>query len=707
MRDLLFEIGSEEIPSRFFPQALKQLSDLAGNALREKRLDCQAISVFATPRRLALHVKGLVEEQKDIQEKVKGPSCRVAFDDKGEATKAAHGFARSHGVSLDSLTVERINGTEYLVVAKETKGEKTSNLLTEVLPELVANITFPKPMYWEDKSTRFARPIRWLVALFGEEHILFSYAGVSTGQETRGHRFLAPGPFTVKSPSHYFSMLTENHVVLCQDERRALIRSQIQKAAYDCGGEPLIEESLLEEVNYLVESPLAVIGSFSAEFLTLPQEVLVTVMQVHQRYFPVLAPGREKLIPYFIVIGNTCAENLSTVRRGNERVLRARLSDARFFFDEDRRVALEEYVGRLKNIVFHKELGTVYDKQQRISSLVGYLSQMLGVKAEEAEKAKRVAALCKADLATSMVSEFPELQGVMGREYAFLSHEVHDVAVGIYEHYLPRFTGDALPETTAGMLVSLADKFDTIAGCFKIGIEPTGSQDPYALRRRAQGVLALLLEGSCDLELEPLLNKALDLFAPDGKNEGQNEERNCERDRDSLLRKITGFFRQRIRYVLKERGLAYDTVEAVLGADGHVSNPLLFYRRAVALDKVRSLPLFQDLVGVYIRIANLASKAAPEKEPVMSMLKEEKEKDLYEAYCCLSGRLSDLWEKQKYYTYLTELASLQQPVDAFFDEVMVMVEDEPLRCNRLALLKSLQKLFLQVADLGKIQEQKL
>ncbi|MGI6097335.1 MAG: glycine--tRNA ligase subunit beta [Dethiobacteria bacterium] len=690
-RELLLEIGTEEIPSRFLPSALKQLSTVGGEAFQDARLEYQKITVFATPRRLVLYVEGLAKKQADIREKIKGPARCIAFTETGEATKAGKGFARSQGVSIQELEIDTLNGTEYVFAVKETRGELTLNLLPQILPRVISKLSFPKPMYWESREIRFARPIRWLLALYGEEMIPFQFAGLTAGRETRGHRFLAPGPFTVKDPAHYFQLMKESNVILDQEKRQALIRQQVDDAANKCGGRPLIDEDLLEEVNYLVEKPQAVIGSFSTDYLSLPQEVLITTMKVNQRYFPVLARGQEELLPYFIVISNTSAENAINVQRGNEKVLRARLSDARFFFEEDQRQPLESYRERLKGIIFQEELGSIYDKQQRIKSLAVHLAHQLSLESNEIKKVERVADLCKADLATNMVSEFPELQGIMGREYALLSAEDKEVAMGIYEHCLPRFADDNLPKTVPGMLVSIADKLDTIAGCFKIGIEPTGSQDPYALRRQALGITAILVEGRINLELEPLVRKALNQF---------NKEQNVK---DKLVEKITAFFPQRIRFLLGKKGFLHELIDAVLGADGLI-NPALMHRIISILQKWLNRQEFKNVLSAYTRVANIANKATADREPRSALLQEDSEKGLYERYLQASSRLQDLWANKDYDAYIKELSSLREPIDLFFDNVMVMVEDKELRQNRLALLKSLQQLYLRIADFSKIKD---
>ncbi|RLB07319.1 MAG: glycine--tRNA ligase subunit beta, partial [Deltaproteobacteria bacterium] len=505
-KGMLLEVGTEEIPSLFIPKALDAMKEILKNEMDAQRVDYGEIKAVGTPRRLALFAE-LEQRQRPLEKERLGPPKNVAFDTQGRPTKAALGFAQREGVRVDDLEIVHTGKGEYLCVRKQEAGRQTREILSEVLPRLIASIPFPKSMRWSDLELRFARPIHWILALFDAEVVPFTMENLTSASFTRGHRFLHPDLIEVKGFKDYLEGLRQASVVVDPEERRELIRRRVREAAQKVGGRPLEDEDLLEEITYLVEYPVAICGRFDNGYLDLPKEVLITAMQQHQRYFPVV-DGQGRLLPYFVAVSNIMARDMEVVREGNERVLRARLADAQFFFQEDQKVPLEQRVQELKGVIFQAKLGTSYEKVIRIRELALRLAEELAP--EDKEVVARGAYLCKADLVTEMVGEFPHLQGVMGREYALRSGEDPAVAQVIFEHYLPRFAGDALPSTKAGDMVSIADKLDTIIGCFGVGLIPTGASDPFALRRQALGIIHIILDKGYTISLQKMITMALE-----------------------------------------------------------------------------------------------------------------------------------------------------------------------------------------------------
>lgn len=684
---LLMEIGCEEIPSRFIPRAMEQLENEAASLLAENRLKHGLIETWATPRRLVIQVSDLGMKQPDLVEKVKGPPVDRAYDDQGQPTKALQGFIKNHGVTMEQIEEETIKKARYIVVEKEVAGIDTTELLPDLLPRLIQKLNFPRPMYWQSKEVRFARPIRWILALYKNEPIYFNFAGIEAGQLTYGHRFLAPGPFEIDSVENYFRCLEKNYIVVDQERRRSMILEQLEEKAEEKGGKALVEEGLLEEVTYLVEYPVAVDGTFDPAFLDLPQEVPITSMQNHQRYFPVVEKDSGKLMPCFVGISNNRFHE--NIRKGYAKVLQARLADGRFFFNEDRKESLENYVEKLNGVIFLEQLGSVDKKRERLIKLAEIIGTKINIPVEQIEKAKRTAHLCKADLVTNMVKEFPELQGVMGREYAALSGEEKEVATAIYEHYQPRFTGDEMPATVEGALVSLADRIDTLAGCFAIGIQPTGSQDPYALRRQAQGAVAILLGFKMEISLEEYINAALDAL--------ENTLQLDAGQRAIVKNNLYDFLIQRIRFVLRDRGTDHDVTEAVLAVPFRSTYDL--FKKASVLEDYMKGPLLDDVIIAYNRVANLSQKA--EGHDIEKKLFEHaSEKELFSSLKTAEGAINEI---SNYDEALEHLQHLKLPVDHFFDNVMVMTEDQELRDNRLNLLAALKRTFNRVADFSKLQ----
>jgi len=704
-KDFLLEIGVEELPARFLDPALAQLKELAENALAEKRLQWRKINTCGTPRRIALYVEELAEKQAPLEQDVKGPAAKVAFGPEGRPTRAAEGFARSQGVAVSELVLKKVGPVEYVFARKREEGRTAAAVLAEIAPGLITGIHFPKPMRWGALEVRFARPIRWIVALYGADLVDFHFAGLSAGRITYGHRFLAKGPLTLAEPRDYFARMRDGWVMLDPVGRRAETWRQVQSLAASAGGFVEENEDLLNEVTNLVEYPTALMGGFSPDYLRLPKEVLVTAMREHQRYFPVVNKDGG-LLPRFIAVKNGAADHLDIVRAGNERVLRARLSDANFFYQEDRKTPLAEKVPALKKIVFQESLGTVYDKVVRVSQLAEYLAGILGASAAEKKQVLRAAYLAKADLVTSMVYEFPELQGIMGKEYALQSGEQPSVAEAIIEHYRPRFAGDALPLTLPGRILSMADKMDNIAGCFAIGIQPSGSQDPYALRRQALGVCHILLAGEIEISLWELIARAYKGFA--GKV-------TLKLDQDTVRQEVAEFFRLRLRGIFGDCDFSYDTIDAVLAAGCDNPNDALL--RAGALAEFRRETTFTALHTAFVRANNLSKNlktdlldrrsnirtGAVEFLPIYAeILSDPAEKELDRALAAVRKKAPALLGKKEYRALLTEIAALQSPLETFFNAVLVMAEDEKVRSNRLALLKNLVLLVNNVADLSKI-----
>ena len=677
-KDLLLEIGTEEIPAHFMPGILQQLKEKAENKFKQLHIDTNGIKTLGTPRRLALLVNDLAEKQADISTEHKGPSVKIAFDENGKPTKAAAGFARGKNIPVDELTVK--DGYVYAVVHEH--GENTADLLTHILPELIEELNFPKNMRWGDLDFRFVRPIRWFVALFDDQIIPFTLANVTSGNKTRGHRFLSDGEHVIPNAAAYEKTMDGLSIIVDQNKRRAMIEAQIKSLAAQNGGTAQITDDLLEEVTYLVEYPTALCGKFEDKYLKLPKEAVITPMREHQRYFPVIdKDGR--LLPLFITVRNGGQTSLSTVQHGNERVLRARLADAQFFFDEDRKKTLADYLDKLKTVVFQEGLGSVYDKAQRLEKLTTYLGSVFSIDDADLKAAARAALLAKADLVTSMVCEFTELQGIMGREYALLDGEGPAVAQAIDEHYMPRFAGDKLPGTVPGQLVSLSDKIDNITATFSRGLIPTGSQDPFALRRQALGIVNTLIESGRNMSLTAFINESMSLLNV------------AEEKRPKLLSDILSFMKLRLKTVLSDAGIRYDVIDAVIDDTDDV---YAVYQKALAVaDKLNA----QDLTGViqsFVRVSNIAKENILTVDPALFSCQEETL--LYNNYLDVLNNVNNL--KNNYCAVIDKLAALATPIDSFFDKVMVMDKDEKIRNNRLALLKNIDNLIKGTADFSKI-----
>ena len=678
-RDLLFEIGTEEIPAHVMPHLLEDLAQLAETMLKEHRLSYEKVRTLGTPRRAALIVTGLAERQEDVNTETRGPSVAIAFDADGNPTKAGAGFARGQGVDPSAL----IQRDGYVYASVHESGAATAELLTSLLPDLVRAIPLPNSMRWGDLDFRFIRPIRWFVALYGTEIVPFTLAGVTSGNHSRGHRTLAPADFVITSAADYEAACEKAYIIVDPERRRAMICEQITETAKACGGTAEITPDLLEEVLYLVEYPTALSGSFEEKYLALPAEAVITPMRDHQRYFPVKAADGS-LLPVFITVRNGGKEHLDVVAHGNERVLRARLADAQFFFDEDRRKSLAEHREKLKTVVFQQGLGSMYEKTKRLMGLVTPIVEEIAPDDAAYEvmssDARRAAELSKADLVTGMVTEFTELQGIMGREYALLDGEKPAVARAIDEQYMPRFAGDELPQTPLGFALSVADKIDNIVGTFSRGKIPTGSQDPFALRRQALGLVLMLIEQESRLLLSDLVDEACDLYALD------------EDKREKMQADVADFIRLRLKNVLTERGVRYDVQEAVLVDVDFVANVPV---RAAYVERLLKENGADALVQSFVRVGNIA-RMAERTTLDTDLFQAAEEGALLSAYENAAAARAEGGDT------LAAERSLAQAIDAFFDAVMVMDKDARIKINRLTLLKTIDDYLLETADYSKI-----
>ena len=687
VNDFLLELGMEEIPAKFSPGAMTQLEEQARKRFAELRLTYKDIEILATPRRLALLVTGLEEKQADLSMEVKGPALKAAYDANDNPTKAAQGFAKGQGVLVENLFVQELNGVPYVYARKSEIGLETRALLPQLAIDMITSLHFPKPMRWGTHDFRFARPIRWIVALYGTEVVSFEFVGLQSGRTSRGHRTLVTGDIVIEKPSAYREALRQAYVIADPKERRADILAQIKVLAEKVGGEVPDDDDLLGEVIHLVEYSTALLGEVAPEYMHLPESVITTPMREHQRYFPVRAKDG-KLLPYFITVRNGSDFALDKVKAGNEKVLKARLEDAAFYYREDQKVPLAELVPKLGKIVYHEKLGTVEQRVDRLRGLSRFMATKRDFDAGKQEEIDRTAFLAKADLVTLMVGDFPELQGIMGADYAKASGEKPEVCQGILEHYQPRSAGDGLPSSDSGRVVSLADKLDAIVGAFSIGIQPTGSQDPYALRRQAQGVIAILLDSGWEYSLNQLLRESYALLAGQG---------GALLPMDDVMPLLQDFFQQRVRFVLQEQGLRYDTVDAVLVLGSDDVNRVV--KRARLLSDKREEEAFSLYAQTYTRCFNLTKKELTQTFDA-SVLVDETEIALAKGIlACREG--FDQAIAQGDYEEAYDLAwELVPQIEALFSAVMIMVDDETLKTARLALLGQCVEILGCLGDLS-------
>lgn len=689
-RTLAFEIGTEEIPAFDLAGAVKQLSTMVPSLLDDAAIPHGAVKIFSSPRRLIVIAEEIPEATEEKNEVFKGPSAKIAFDAEGNPTKAAQGFARGKGVDPSSLVVE----DGYVYARTHTPSVNVASLLSSVLNKIIHGLSWPRSQRWGVQSEYFTRPVRWIVALFGNEVIDFTFAGLVAGRTTYGHRFLAPGPFEVADADSLVDVVRSASVIPSEAEREQVIREGVAKAEAETGFTAVLHPKTLVEVINLAEYPTVLVGTFDEEFLKVPEEIIVDAMLVHQRYFP-LYDKDGKLTNRFIVVSNgdpACAE---TIVDGNERVVRARLYDAKFFYDEDLKQPLESYVDHLGEVVFQEKLGTMLDKTNRIQRLADHLAEDAGLAGQDLSDVERAARLCKADLVTSAVVEFTSVQGVMGSYYAAASGETAQVAQAIEQHYRPRFAGDEAPDTVVGKIVAIADKLDTVCGLFAVGQGPTGSSDPFALRRSAIGIVAMLSgKDAVEVSLVAAIDAALASYAQQG----------IEFDTDAVRRDVIEFFITRTKVMMRDAGNSIDAIDAVLSAG--IQEPVELINRVSALEAARSEQpeVFEDLATAYARANNLCdSKLGTE---VNEGLLSEVEQALVRAVGQAESNVANALENNNYAAALSELAALRKPIDLFFENTMVMDEDQALRENRLRLLNSFVAVFANVADFALLSKVK-
>jgi glycyl-tRNA synthetase beta chain len=706
MLNALLEIGCEEIPARFMPGFLQDLKEKAEEKLGRERIGFSRVQTLGTCRRLALYIENITPQQEDVREEVKGPPAEIAFDASGNPTPAALGFARSQKISVKELTLRTEGKKNYVYAQIVRKGLPTDKVLAILFPEIISSLYQPLTMRWGEVDFKFVRPIHWLLALCGKRIVRFELAGIRSGNKTSPHRYKKnvgttlvvvrlSGQGQALSLHSYKTFLAKLGIIVDQDERKELIRKKVEAAAAKAQASALIEEDLLEEVNFLVEDPAAYVGNFAPEFLKVPQEVLITPMKKNQKYFPLL-DGSGRLIAKFVVVTDGCRN--PKVVEGNRKVLSARLADAKFFFEEDRKLPLKVRVADLEKVAFFEKLGTMTHKVERMAKLSEWLAKRLKLEEAQIKTARRIAELCKADLTTKMVYEFPDLQGVMGREYALLSGEDPEVAQGIYEHYLPRHAEDKLPESLTGTAVALADRIDSLVGCFSVGAIPTGSEDPYGLRRAIIGVIRLVMEKKIDLLLDEVIEHSYKLYEPVFLGYLFEKGETGYQDFPKIKKQILDFMAVRLKPVLLDKKIRYDIVDAVLADFNDILDSV---EKAAVLNRLEAEEWFRGVVVSADRVSRIA-KDCPRQEVIESDLVEKEEKELFDLYMKTNWEVGEAINSENWERAVRLLAKLTEPIELFFEKVLVMHENEKIKSNRLALLKSLEKLYLRVADFRKI-----
>ena len=689
MNDLLFEIGSEEIPAGYIEPALAALAADVTSKLTEARIGHGAVKTYGTPKRLALWIKDVADHQETLTSEVVGPPEKVGFDADGKPTVPAIKFAEKLGISMDQVTVKDTGKGRYLCAMKTEDAVETVKVLERILPETITRIPFPKTMRWADQDVHFARPITSILALFGSSMIPFTFGDITSSNTTRGHRFMKPGNITIKNPSEYAASLEQAHVVADIETRKAAVRVEIEKAASTVGGVILKDEDLVNIVANLIEYPVVVTGTFDDVFLEVPDEVLITAMREHQKYFSVV-DANGKLLPHFVVVNNTRTNDMAVVTKGHEKVLRARLADARFFYRGDLKEKSEDRIEKLKGVLFQASLGTMYDKTMRIEALTAWLADASGSSSVK-DQAVKAAKLCKSDLVSQVVVEFPKLQGLMGRVYALTAGESEETAWAVEEHYRPVSSGAALPETLAGALVALADKVDTLVGCFSAGLIPTGASDPYALRRQTIGIIQILNQRDFRFSLSALIEKSLALYGE-----------KAEAAKESVVRDVVEFIRNRMDHIITEEGFSKDVTASVTSVS--IDNVPDVRRRVAALESLKKQDGFEPLAVAFKRVVNIIKKTdvAASQTVDKALFEKPCENALFDAVNTVKEKVSVNLDSADFDKALAEIATLRGPVDTFFDDVMVMADDEKIRNNRLALLSLIASLFADIADFSKI-----
>jgi glycyl-tRNA synthetase beta chain len=689
-KDFLFEIGVEELPASYIQPALEQLVSSMRKSLEEKKLSFQNLERFTTPRRLAVRINKLQSEQESGTIERIGPTLEIAYREDGSLSKAAAGFLRGAGAKPEDIFEVQSPKGKKIAVKIFKKGKNTAELLPQICQKAIANISFPKLMKWDSCKQTFARPIRWLVAIFGEEVVKFSYAQVQTDKISYGNRYLKlENPIEIPHPALYEDKLAQVSVIPSFKIRRTTIAQQLQQI-FQNRAENLVEDTkLLDTVTNLVESPQAVLAEFDEKYLALPEKIITSTLSQHQKYFSVKNKDGS-LCNKFVFISNGDPKYSELIKLGNEKVITARLEDAEFYFKEDTKQPLEKLVPKLANVTFQADLGSLWEKTERIQAIAEFICKKLELAEPERKKALRAAFLCKADLVTNMLGEkeFTKLQGYIGSKYALLNQEPPEVAAAIYQHYQPRGQNDTLPASLTGAIVAIADKIDTVAGIMGIGMLPTGSNDPFALRRAANGIVQIIGEKKLQLDLHQLIEAAYDNL----KNKLPKPDNNKQ--------KVYEYFKQRVHWYLQQSNIDYDVIESVMHID-YADIPDL-KQRALALQKFKADPNFDKLVIGFKRVSNIISETGELKELNTSLLQEKAEKKLYENYLILKAKVEDYLPKKNYSKILQELVNFRTMIDNFFDEVLVNVEDSKLRQNRYSLLKLIRELFLKVADIALI-----
>ncbi|MFO7666910.1 MAG: glycine--tRNA ligase subunit beta [Desulfobacterales bacterium] len=694
METLLLEIGTEEIPAGYIKPALNAMSEVLLRKLTEERIEHGSVEIFGTPRRLSLKVENISTKQKPLTNEIIGPPEKVGFDSNGQPTKAGRKFAEKTGVPLKSIFIRQTEKGSYLCAVKTGPGLKSRNVLIKLLPQIIAAIPFPKVMKWGDLDIRFARPIQSVLALLGKQVIPFQAGNIKSGRYTFGHRFLSPGKIKISHPDEYLDKLRAASVIADIDERKASIEKLIGEVALKQGGSVLQDGELVDIVTNLVEYPVPVAGRFDKSYLEIPDEILINSMREHQKYFAMI-DGNKRLMPYFIAVNNTKANNMSLVAKGHERVLRARLEDASFFYKSDAKVPIDEWVEKLKGVLFQAKLGSMFEKIERVEKIAGFLADELSDDPEIKRQALRAARLCKADLVSQVVGEFPKLQGIMGKIYAINGGEPENLALAIEEHYRPTYSGGSLPETLVGAIVGIADKIDSICGCFSAGLIPTGASDPYALRRQGIGIIQIVIDKGFSFSLRALVEKSMTLF--DSKMAGEANE---------SVEKVCDFLQSRMSHLLAEQGYSRDVISAVMGSSVNIVPDV--WSRTKALERLKTAPDFDPLAIAFKRVVNIIKKSGHEISVKgidgvnEKLFEHECESALFSSYRNVRGMVLKNLEIGNFDQALLDIASLKKPVDEFFDGVLVMAEDINIRNNRLALLGCISDLFDLFADFSKI-----
>lgn len=694
----LLEIGVEELPPHAVERALDEIKEKGEEILTTLRIDYEKIITWGSSRRLILLIEGLASQQKDRIEKIMGPPRKMVLDEKGKITEAGKKFLKAKGIKKEEIGIERTEKGEYIYIKRKRGGKETKTLLPHIFYQLIYSLNFPKSMRWEEGNFYFGRPIRYILALFGEELLPFKLAGVTSGKKTKGHRYLSPSTFAVESVHKYPSLLKKKRVIIDPEERRKIILSQKEKIISSLKRKwprvkVLEDKELLEEMVYLVEYPTLFLGKFNPRFLHLPSPILRACLRDYQKYFSMV--NNNEILPYFIGVREGTEEYIEEVIKGNERVLNARLTDAKYFFEEDKKISLKERVPLLKGMMVQKRLGNYYDKTMRLVKLVEKLSCFFN-KEEVKERVKRAAYLCKADLLTQVVKEFPSLEGIMGKEYALIFGEDERVAQAIFEHRMPRFHGDRLPESIEGSILALADKLDTLVGSFWAGLIPSGSEDPWGIRREAHGIIEILLQREWRVSLSRLIEEALNLY-------GKKEEK------EEIISGVRELFKMRMRGILKNKGIKADEIKALMKVS--FDDPVDLIKRGESLHKVLSQEKAKEEVIAIVRVLNILKQAdewqikIPE-EIKENLLKDKEERELYHLLKEIKKEVEESLGEQKYIEAYRKLSILKESIHSFFDKVLVMSENKELRINRLSLMKKIGDLFLSIADFTELQIKK-